>query len=556
MKNLALLLMILAVLTPGAAPVLAQPSAGAFALASYFPDDIDVYIGLRTDDRAIANLDDLLAKISGFAAEFGAEDLPSDARGMFLEIDGVNAADIDAILAWTGDSIAFGTSAAPNQPEKVVWALQLDDRAAAEEFIISRAGNLFESAGTQGDFTVYEGDGYLLFSDDIMLGISAATPDELAALTSGDYPRLTNREGFGSTISSLPDTEYTLGAYVSENVSGEFDMGLDQVQGSVAVGLAVIDGATLAIDVFSPMTGLLAGDPLDPAFTRHIPADASIFFHGSNLGGTVDAGIDEAARNQLRQGLTSVGLDLDSMLEWMSGDFAVFARLDFRMFWQSIMTGVPAGTTMQEIADGIDLGFVIESTDPEASAAFRQALMAQLRALPIDEPGSRVETQEMLAGTDATVFTITAEDGSGITFRLALASNDDVFAIGTYNGVAAALTAEPAGENTPAAEASAFFLPDAIAVWYIDGETLSGTAVVAVIAVLGPQIQNVFDNITDTLNGTAAPSATPTQPPSLMASLDFDRLMTRLSQFLRYATTSISTPEDGTVIRFTLTLGQ
>src|SRR5690606_15242195 len=151
------------------------------------------------------------------------------------------------------------------------------------------------------------------------------------------------------------------------------------------------------------------------------------------------------------------------MLEWMSGDFAVFARLDFRMFWQSIMTGVPAGTTMQEIADGIDLGFVIESTDPEASAAFRQALMAQLRALPIDEPGSRVETQEMLAGTDATVFTITAEDGSGITFRLALASNDDVFAIGTYNGVAAALTAEPAGENTPAAEASAFFLPDAIA---------------------------------------------------------------------------------------------
>jgi hypothetical protein len=41
-----------------------------------------------------------------------------------------------------------------------------------------------------------------------------------------------------------------------------------------------------------------------------------------------------------------------------------------------------------------------------------------------------------------------------------------------------------------------------------------------------------------------------------MGSLDFDRLMERLSGFFRYMTASISPVENGVLTRMTLTLGQ
>lgn len=211
MKKLALILMILAVLAPGMAPALAQPSEGAFALASYFPDDIDAYIGLRTGDQAIADVDAILAKTAAFASEFGATDIPSSVRDMFLQIDGLTATDIDTVLAWLGDGIAIGTDESPDQPENAMLVLQLDDRDAAEEFIASRLTDEFTRTGEEGGFTIYEGDGYLLFGDDILLAVSAATPEELAALISGDYPRLTARDGFAEAVAVLPDSSYTLG---------------------------------------------------------------------------------------------------------------------------------------------------------------------------------------------------------------------------------------------------------------------------------------------------------------------------------------------------------
>src|SRR5690606_31775059 len=213
----------------------------------------------------------------------------------------------------------------------------------------------------------------------------------------------------------------------------------------------------------------------------------NFYLHGSDLGGLIDASLDPAARQQASQVLTSVGLDLDTMLEWMTGDFAVYSRLDFATFWQPIMTGIPEGMNQEDIVNAIDLGFAIGTDDPEAAAQFAQALATQIRALPIEEPGSRTETQETLAGTDATVFSITAADGSGVTVRMALASNDDVFAIGTYNGVAASLTADPGIAGTPlAAEASAYFLPDSSAVWFVDGQMLSGAVSAVVLVALGP----------------------------------------------------------------------
>lgn len=556
MKKLALILMILAVLTLGAAPALAaDPTGGAFALASYFPDDVDGYFGLRADDQAIADLDGLLAKLSAFAHEFGAADVPSSVRDILLQIPGVTPEDIDAVLAWAGDYLAYGMS---DTQETAMIVLPLDDRAAAEEFIISRAGDAFTVTGTQGAFTVYEGNGsYLLFSDEVLLAANAAAPDLLALLTSGDYPRLSDRDGFAEAVSSLPDENYTLGLYASEDIYSELNMGMDVAAGSAAVGIGVLDGTTLVIDVYSPVSANYAATPIDPSFTRFIPADSNFYFHASNLGEFINANLDEAVRQQASQAMTSAGLDLDSVLAWMTGDFAVYSRLDFTLFWKSVMTGIPADSSVQNIADGIDVGFAVEATDPEAAAAFTQALATQIRALPIEEPGERVETQETLAGTDATVYTITAADDSGITFRVALASNEEVFAIGTYNGVAASLTADPGiGGNALASEAAAYFLPDASAVWYIDGEMLSGASSVALLVMIGPAVQDIFDNITDSLEGIPPAEATPTPGPDIMGSLDFDRLMERLTRLLRHMTSSVQIVENGALLRVTLTLGQ
>ena len=220
MKKLALVFTILAVLAVGAVPIIAQPSEGAFALASYFPDDIDAYVGVRTDDQAIADIDGIIGKISRFAADFGAEDISSSLRGVFSRMDGVTPEDIDAILAWAGDGLAFGAVSSPSTPDKVYLALLLDDRAAAEAFITARLTDQFEQAEDLGDFTVYEGDGYLLFSDEVLLGVSEATPDELAALTSGDYPRLSDSDEFTAAVSTLPDENYAIGIYTDEDVAG------------------------------------------------------------------------------------------------------------------------------------------------------------------------------------------------------------------------------------------------------------------------------------------------------------------------------------------------
>ena len=558
MKKITLILTILAVLVIGAAPTLAaDPASGPFALAAYMPGDINAYIGLRTDDQAIADVDGLLAKLSAFAQEFGAAGVPSNLRDILLQTPEITADDIDAVMAWAGDVIAFGTTDTPDRPGKVVWVLPLDDRAAAEEFVMSRIGDQFEQAGTQGDFTVYEGDGYLLFSDDILLGVSAATPEELTALTSGDYPRLTDRDGFAEAVAALPDSRYTAGLYVSEDLSGELGIGDEGTDPAAVIGMGIRDGATVFFDIFISVSDVIYGGLIDPAFMRHIPDDSSIFYHGSNLGGLIDGSLQGSPRRQIEQGLNSAGLDLDLALEWMSGDFAIFAQLDFRMFWQAVMTGVPAGSTVQDIADGIGVGFVVEATDPEAAARFTQTVATLLRSLPIEEPGSRVETQETLAGTEATVFTITAADGSGVTVRLALASNEDVFAIGTYDAVAAALTGDAGiGADSRAAGVSALLLPDAHAVWFADGEVLSGVTSLGLLAVLGPAVQNVFDDITESLNGTGAPAVTPTPAPDLMASLDFDRLMERLSAFFGYMTGSARPIGDGSLVRLTLTLGQ
>ena len=556
MKKLALVLMILAVLTLGAAPALAaDPGSGAFALASYFPDDIDVYFGVRADEQAIADVDGLLAKLSSFAHEFGATDVPSSMRDILLQMSGITPDDIDAVLAWAGDYLAYGMT---DTQETAMIVLPLDDRAAAEEFIISRTGDAFTITDTQGTFTVYEGSGsYLLFSDEVLLAANAAAPDLLALLTSGDYPRLSDREGFAEAVSSLPDENYMLGLYAREDVSRELNMGLNGISGSAAAGISVLNGTTLAVDIFSPMTAVFEGDTIDPAFMRHIPVDSNMFIHGSNLGGLIDAGLDPAARQQAAQVFTSAGLDLDSVLEWMSGDFAVYSRLDFASVWQPIMTGIPEGMTQEDLVNAIDIGLAIEATDAEAAAQLAQAILLQMRAMPVQAPGSFAETQEIIGGTDVTVLSITPADGSGITIRLAIAANEEVYLTGTYNGVASILGGQGAvDENALVAEASVYFLPDAHAVWFVDGEMLGGVASVGALVLLGPAVQNIFDNIADSLNGTGASAVAPTPAPDPMADLDFDRLMDRLTRFLRHMTASTRIIENGALFRVTLTLGQ
>src|SRR5690606_3575686 len=105
-----------------------------------------------------------------------------------------------------------------------IIVLSLDDRAAAEAFVTSRLGDEFTSAGEQGAFTVYEGDnGSLLFSDEVLLAVSDAAPDVLAALTGGDYPRLSDREAFAEAVPSLPNENYTLGLYASEDIYSELN---------------------------------------------------------------------------------------------------------------------------------------------------------------------------------------------------------------------------------------------------------------------------------------------------------------------------------------------
>lgn len=494
MKRLLTVLLVL-VLSLTALTVQAQTYDPA-ALATYFPENTDVYIGIRIDDGYIETLDGVLARILGKPPPQLQEQIPQITLRQALLSNLPSSITYDDIRQWLGDYAALGTTNATvtmdddstNDDDALMYvAATITDKAALEAFIVEQVPEFADAeATTSGDFTVYTApdgsEGLVAINNEVVLFTNAS---ELPA------GGLNNSASFGSTVEKMPADSYNIFMYINSavfataaqaNMPPMMDenpletLNIDPAAlNPTAIGLTVLDGRSLTIDILSPgLPGIMPTmTPLDPAFASLIPADTSYVIHVTNPGGSLSTLLELAATasqesdnpmtveqiSNLFNGLTGLDLEED-VLSWMSGDMALIMDTDVPGLLGNMMTG-----TLDELP--LSFGVLVETGGSDRPAAVVQAL-ARILQNQADEEEVTV-TNETINGVDAVVLTGEAE-GLSVPLEIVIGASDSLFVIATRPLAEQLFSGDYAGLDTSAAyqEASAYILPNSGAVLYTD----------------------------------------------------------------------------------------
>lgn len=537
-KRVLLLFLLLLALTSLAGPVSATPVDDLTQLADYFPDDTAIFAAMRTDDAFITELDNLLAAL---IAVLPPDTLPDTSlRGLLnLTAFGMFGGNFDtAVRPWLGNSAAIGLfdieallmmgsgvafsmdelMEPASQEIPLVAAVEITDRAGAEQAL-----------GSMGmDFVVIDFDDFtllalpdgsaVLVADDVLL---LGTLDTVVAFYEDVDVALSENEDFQDALDALPASSYNAVVYVDalglvEGFAPEvldFTLpgfpALDELLGSVALGLTILDGRTLALDLalvgpdmdtLRGIPGYVDATPVDLNFAGNIPAGAQLVIHDNGLGPEFNAvldmvsaigpilsefdamgmledmggmgdlpvdidlssinlgGVSRTALTVIFAGFTGLNLQND-VLSWMTGDYATFARL------------LPLDS---EMGFTVDAGVVIAATDPEAAAAVVSGIQYAAGQYDLD---NRIEA---IGGGEALVLTAPIraffpEDfprdvlQSTPALDLLIGANDSVFAVGSRPAVSFALDGSGGSllDDPVFQYAQTLFLEDTALVWYI-----------------------------------------------------------------------------------------
>jgi hypothetical protein len=388
-----------------------------------------------------------------------------------------------------------------------------------------------QPAGSVSGFAVYtlpdEGEIVAINDDVLLLATSVDLIDQ-------ESPRLTSVEAFNGAIDSLPENSYDFVLYLdiiqsmltNSNITPN---GLDTLYGYTgletippsAFGVKLTNNnRTVLLDFSQQMTFEGSGEglfsiklaPLDPSFLVNVPQDAAFVAQFANLPGLgtqflnvlrfADPSID-ASIAQINRGLPAlVGMSLDEMVGWMTGDIA------FYMSYNPPAPGAPSLMTTplfpdQAVELNLDFGLIVEATDP---AAAQNVVNNLTRALnPLSGASGMTLTQEQIGGTTATVISL-SNPMLAQPFELVLAANERVFVFATRKGATAALTGSGGFTNSVVyLESSGMLLDSPVVLVYYNPTfiTLIGDA----SAGLSPAIGDVFNNIISELG--AEPAHTP-----------------------------------------------
>jgi hypothetical protein len=403
----------------------------------------------------------------------------------------------------------------------VVFAFSIKDRMAVSAFL----DDLMAKSGVK--FIRVEKDDYLLLLDaddrdkELVMQSAILLRDDVVMLTNDASSLPTDRlpenalsanANFTSSLAALPEDSYNLIAYIAfsdilqralENQPEAMEsMGafssLFSLIGPQVWGFTILDGVSPAIDVVQKIgdlgalaeTGFVTGTPkpINLDFAVHVPANAPLAIFASDLKTSIGSALDnlvkagemfsempnasgmssedmQRAIGQFEQAFTAItGLDFrGDVLDWMSGDYALFLMLNPALNTSSVMGLM---TTFP-----VDFGLAIEGTDPAAAQNMVNGLtrglnqtvaMMGLSGDATEEPGRprpKVDvTLEDLAGTTVTVVTITSPDIPW-PVELLMGANDAVFGLGTRNAVTAILNPDGGLPSNPEfARAQAFML--------------------------------------------------------------------------------------------------
>jgi len=534
----------------------AEPADGIFQLAQHIPADAAVFVALRTDDAYLDSLDTVLAQANTLMADLGTAGVNLNMRDIVANGLQIERADLDALLAWAGDMI--GIAAMADGDGTPIWqgVIPHTNRQAADVFL---RGQGFTDGGVYGGYAAYvrEGTTQLVLLDDTMAYV-AENPDHAAVIAAGDYPCLSDDPGYAAAVHALPEGTYSAAAYFSP-AAATAQLGLSaDAQNGVIVGLTMTDanGVALIADIVQMPGSIPVTQPLsiNPEFRRFVPADATAVVHGAELGGLINTAIDalEASgavnvRANIEAVLGGAGLDLNTALNWMKGDFALFGRVDLQGLYRYAFGTVTDPAALEDL---FDIGLVIEAVNPVGAADTARGLASMLRALGAAR--SAPVTTETVGGVELTVLRIDGLDAFALPIPVALTvgASDEVFVLGTYNAVTSILSGGPGIDIARAyQDSTALWLNQPTSVWFADSELLA-TAFGTFIT-LGPTVDPAYLDIIAVLDEDAPPIE-----PVLPVPAAIDGIINSLGEFARYATITTNVDDDGVQrLRATITLG-
>ncbi len=535
MKKLFIIIVLLLLFSVSGLAGAVEPDAGAAALARYFSDDIQLFYGMRTDDAYLDELDSLLAGAIAKLPDSLLAGLPPTSLRDELTKALAQASDNtgldfsqEALREWLGDYVAFGINNLNQSSPPTSLALSITDRAAAEAFWQS----VLEEAPLMEDFERVDGDAFTLFQskgddDDAPL---VAINDEVVLIIDQRQMRsnvlpdkpLSESETFQMTVSSLPAASYNIIGYVDGDAFDMSDTGLATTAslltpGNLAFGLTILNDVTLTIDVAqsNPENMNPALPPLDPTFARFIPANAAAVVHSTNLTALYDLlvvqmkAMDSStdAAEQMKAGLSMLGIDLqDDILAWTTGNYALYGGVDAEAYLNLMGLSMPA--TFETFP--LNAGMLIEATDPEAAATLANKLVNTLKQFGSNQPDVTF-SDVTVAGNAATVVSVPVpmSPQNVLTLEIVIGASEDVFFVGTAPDLMLTLAGEPGLDQSAVYQtASQYFVSQPSSIVYADDTGLLSVTVIP-LALIGPSVGNIFDNIITDLDAQSSSSIYP-----------------------------------------------
>jgi hypothetical protein len=347
-------------------------SAGDYAFTSYFPENTIAYATMRTDDRYIAALDGILAKITSKLPEGMIQPgvpvslsalLDQAAATINVAISGtagdngnpaLDATDVAAdtttfensIRTWLGDRAAGGIIPGGEGVTNGLGLVEVTNRANAIAFIEPLLPAENYTRTEESGFTVYtigESAPIYLIVGDSLLAIS----DNKALLPLNGTPSnaLGTQPAFTGAVGALPAGGYTILLYADFAEAFTFVNNTDDEQvatftnavETLAIGATILDERSLVIDAFVKRGDLSALEDMgitlsgtgavDPAFLNNLPANTILATQGTDLKTVYDVLLANL-RNLAEQGLLgeadSAAVDeavaqIDQTLQSMAG---------------------------------------------------------------------------------------------------------------------------------------------------------------------------------------------------------------------------------------------
>jgi hypothetical protein len=547
-------------------PVTAQqPTPNIFAAADLAPATYDVYLGLRLDDAYLATVNDLVSLIADAVKELGApiENIPRLQDLIALQIDpNSTRAQVDTVLAWIGDTVAISGDISEDGSQTFSLYLSITDQQSALD-ALNAAGVGLRGVNTAGRYMIYESAidpvNRILLASDMLI----VTNGDAVQLGSGDYAKLSASPDFAALVADLPAESYNVALFVDDSLilQSQQTTQTGSLQGDVLLGATILEGKTLTLDfVMLPPTPAQASTGIDTAFLRHVPSNSSAVIHATDLSNLVNNLVqfgevrgNTRARAELEQALMAAGLSLDEMLTWTTGDYAVFARVNFPSLFQAFTQ-----SNMEMVATSFDFGIIVEAVDTTLAKQFSDKLT---EIITTAIAGQTNTTLSVVNINDTAVTRIESNNdlgaGQSVNFALGMGASDEVFVFGTFRAVESVLTGDDGLSANPLySESAAYVLPNATSVWYTDGATL-----VSGVGLLGfgtlTSVSSAFSDIEQEFNfgrqTTARAQTIQTQDEIVFLMRIFDRV----TQLVRHATASSAISENGAyVLRATLTLGE